>query len=148
MTESPESLRQQLQSPLRTRDNGGGGSSSTLLVWASRCPSTQPRHLQLPHRPPNARRRLTPHRLPYLRLGSSQPRSSPLPAIKHGQRRNYEFRQGPRDPAAVFPGADGSRSSVVRSNRKRFRLPAGRAKRRGPGRPRGSACHRVGQRQG
>ncbi|XP_068381301.1 uncharacterized protein [Eschrichtius robustus] len=31
--------------------------------------------------------------------------------MKRGRRRNYEFRQRPRDPAAVFPGADGSRSS-------------------------------------
>ncbi|TEA31936.1 hypothetical protein DBR06_SOUSAS8310191, partial [Sousa chinensis] len=28
-----------------------------------------------------------------------------------GRRRNYEFRQDPRDASAVFPGADGSRSS-------------------------------------
>lgn len=31
--------------------------------------------------------------------------------MKRGRRRNYEFRQRPRDTAAVFPGADGSRSS-------------------------------------
>ncbi|XP_067562711.1 uncharacterized protein [Pseudorca crassidens] len=31
--------------------------------------------------------------------------------MKRGRRRNYEFRQDPRDASAVFPGADGSRSS-------------------------------------
>ncbi|KAM9725042.1 uncharacterized protein ACBT57_017119 isoform 1-T2 [Dama dama] len=35
--------------------------------------------------------------------------------MKRGRRRNYEFRQRPRDPAAVFPGADGSRSSGPRA---------------------------------
>lgn len=50
--------------------------------------------------------------------------------MKRSNRWNYEFRRQPRDPAAVFPGADGSRSSEPQSNRKRLRLPAGSARRR------------------
>lgn len=121
-TRSLASPRRQLQSRLRTHDSGsgGGGGSTLLLVYASGSPPTQPNHLRLPHRQPHARRGLTPRRHPYLRLGSSRPCPSPFPATKGGRRQNYEFRQRPRDPAAVFPGADGSRSSGAGRNRKRL----------------------------
>lgn len=130
-TRFPASPRRQLQPRLRTGDSGGGGSA-LLLVCASGSPPTQPNHLRLPHRQPYARRGLTPRRHPYLRLGSSRPCPSPFPATKGRGRQNYEFRQSPRDPAAVFPGADGSRSSGAGRNRKR--LSSQQAARGGGGR--------------
>ncbi|XP_057343949.1 nuclear envelope pore membrane protein POM 121-like [Manis pentadactyla] len=86
------------------------------------------------------RRRLNPPRF-----------SAPfVPASGYEARPKTELRvpTEPARPRCGFPGVDGSRSSVAQSNRKRLRLPAGSAKRRGPGRPRGPTCHRVGQRQG
>ncbi|XP_038391125.1 translation initiation factor IF-2-like isoform X5 [Canis lupus familiaris] len=118
--------------------NGGGGGGSALLVCASGSPPTpqpQPQPPRTASAPTPRRRGLTPPRHPYLRLGSSRPCPSALPATKRGGGPNYESRQRPRDtptpiPAAVFPGADGSRSSEARSNRKRLGLPAGSGRRR------------------
>lgn len=116
----------QLQSRLRTRYDDGG--SSTLLVCASGSPPTQPQPPPTASAPTPRPAQIDPRRHPYLRLGSSRPCPFSLPAMKRSRRRNYEFRQRPRDPVAVFPGADGSRSSGARSNRKRLGLPASSAR--------------------
>ncbi|XP_038523569.1 serine/arginine repetitive matrix protein 1-like isoform X1 [Canis lupus familiaris] len=138
-TQSPASSRRGLRVPTphrRRRTAAAAAAQPSSCVRADLLPpQPQPQPPRTASAPTPRRRGLTPPRHPYLRLGSSRPCPSALPATKRGGGPNYESRQRPRDtptpiPAAVFPGADGSRSSEARSNRKRLGLPAGSGRRR------------------